>query len=165
MSDAEYNRQVREAIRAGDVDRMVAMLTPIKDTLNDDSPFGTWLHIAAKIGDLDAVKRLVEMGADINKPGGTFEAGPLKLAVTYGRIDIVTYLLSIGVKFDLSEPFKNPLFGAIYNNHLHIVKALVEHGIDAKVKYTGKTMKNMDALAYARELGRKDIVDYLARVR
>lgn len=63
---------------------------------------------------------------------------------------------------DVSDPERNPLFGAIYGGHIEIVRLLIDQGIDTHVKYTGKSMKNMDALAFARERGQMDIAALLA---
>ena len=62
---------------------------------------------------------------------------------------------------DVSEPERNPLFGAILKGHTGIAKLLVDRGIDINVQYTGESMKDMDALAFAREWGRSDIAEYL----
>ena len=161
MDDLEFSTEIRPAIRAGDADRVVAMLRSNPERLNMVTPFGTWLHIAARNGQLGVVKELVSLGADVNKPGGTFESGPLNLAVSYGHYEVVRYLLAHGAEFDLSEPFRNPLFGAIYHGNLAMVKLLVEHGIDTRIKYTGEVMKGTDAIAYACEREQFEIAAYL----
>ncbi len=72
------------------------------------------------------------------------------------------YLLSEGATIDVSQPERNPLFGAIYGGHTAVAKLLIDKGIDTHVKYTGGSMKEMDALAFAKEWGRNDIVDLLS---
>ncbi len=62
---------------------------------------------------------------------------------------------------DVSEPERNPLFGAIYGGHTDVAKFLINSGIDTQVKYTGPNMKNMDALAFVNEWGRTEIADLL----
>lgn len=161
MTDIEFSKEMRLAIRKGDGDRVSALLCSRPDQTNVVTPFGTWLHVASRVGNLDIVKRLVDLGADVNVSGGTFETGPLKTAISSGHVEVVKYLLSQGANVDLSEPFQNPLFSAIYNGRLDIVKLLIDHGIDTSVKYTGENMKNMDALAYARELGQQEIAEFL----
>ncbi len=164
MNDIEFSKEIRGAIKSNDTNRLVSLLESDKSRLNMVTPFGTWLHVAARAGNLEAVKRLVEMGADINKRGGTFDAGPLNIAVSYGQYEIVRYLLSSGAELDVSEPYRNPLFGAIYHGDLAIAKMLVEHGIDWHMKYSGETMKDTDAISYARELGQLDITAYLESI-
>jgi len=161
MDDLEFSTEIRPAIKAGNVDHVIEMLKANPVRLNMLTPFGTWLHIAARNGKLEVVRALVELGADVNKPGGTFESGPLNLAVSYGHPEVVRYLLAQGAEFDLSEPFRNPLFGAIYHGNLAMVKLLVEHGIDTRIKYTGEIMKDTDAIAYACQREQFEIAAYL----
>ncbi len=161
QADIEFGKKLRAAIKADDVDCVVTLLDDRRDILDVDTPFGTLLQIAARAGSLEVTRKLVEMGADIDKRGGALDAGPLTQAVSSGQIEIVRYLLSQGASFDLSEPYRNPLFSAIYNDRLVIVKLLIEHGIDYSIRYFGEIMKGTDALAHAEELGRTEIVDYL----
>jgi len=56
------------------------------------------------------------------------------------------------------------LFAAIYGGHMDIVRFLIESGVDAHVKYTGEFMKNMDAVAFAREQGQIEIAELLSVV-
>lgn len=114
-------------------------------------------------GILRSLNDFVDLGADINKAGGTFETGPLNTAVSSGHIELVKYLLLLGAMMDLREPFMNSLFGAIYHGRLDIVKLLVEQGVDTTVKYTGENMDDMDTLKYATELEQFKITDLLAR--
>jgi uncharacterized protein len=161
QADIDFGKELRKAIRADDVETVVTLLTERPHLLNADTPFGTLLHIAASAGSLDVTRKLLEMGADIDKRGGALDAGPLTLAVSSGQIEIVKYFLSQGATFDLSEPYRNPLFSAIYNDRLAIVKLLVAHGIDYSIRYSGDVMKETDALAHAENLGKADIVGFL----
>lgn len=131
------------------------------ELMNMVTTFGTWLHVAATHGKLEIVKRLIDLGADINRRGGVFGGGAINVAASEGHIDIVRCLLSSGAEIDVSEPERNPLFAAIRGGHIDIVKLLIEHGIDIHVKYTGDSMKNMDALAFAHEQGQKEIANLL----
>jgi ankyrin repeat protein len=161
--DIDFGKKMRAAIRADDVRHVVTLLSEQLHLLNAnaDTPFGTFLHIAAEAGSLNVVRKLLEMGSDINMRGGALESGPLTLAVSSGHIEVVKYLLEEGAKFDLSEPYRNPLFSAIYNDRLEIVKLLIEHGIDYSIKYYGDVMKGTDALAHAKNLSKAEIVVYL----
>ena len=165
MSDIAFSKEMRIAIRRGDVDRISSLINTHPEYTNLMTPFGTWLHVASRVGNLDVVKHLVDLGIDVNKAGGTFETGPLKTAVSFGHIKVVEYLLSNGAKEDLSEPFRNPLFSAIYNGRYDIAELLVDHGIDTTVRYTGENMRNMDALKYAIELEQFEIADLLSKQR
>lgn len=72
------------------------------------------------IGKLAIVKKLIELGAEVNMPGGVYGGGALNEAASAGNIDIVRYLLSCGAEMDVSEPERNPLFGAIGNGHVDV---------------------------------------------
>ena len=154
-------KEIRTAIKQGDVERVLELIGSDEELLHMMTPFGTWLHVAASHGKLEIVKRLIDLGVDINLRGGTFNGGAIKNAASNGNIEIVEYLLSCGAKMDVSEPERNPLYGAITNGHVDIARLLIERGIDIKIKYTGNYMKNMDALAFAIERGQKEIAALL----
>ncbi len=126
------------------------------------TPFGSWLHVAADFGNLELVKALVALGADVNQRGGTFGGTPINLAASKGHKEVLEFLLGCGAELDESEPERNPLFSAIYGGHIEIVRLLLDAGINHRISYTGESMKNMDALAFARERGQSDIAAFLA---
>lgn len=161
MDNLLIAKEVRSAIKQGNTERVIELIGSNDELLNMMTPFGTWLHVAASTGKIEIVKRLIELGADINRLGGVYDGGPLNEAVSGGYIEIVRYLLSCGAEMDVSEPERNPLFGAISNGYVDIAKLLIEGGIDIHVRYNGNYMKNMDALAFAREQGQKEIVKLL----
>ena len=154
-------REIRGAIQDGDRSRVEALLVDGANLLNLMTPFGTWLHVAASAGKLDIVKMLVAMGIDPNERGDIFNGNPLHIAALDGHYEIVEYLLARGAEMDTSEPERNPLFGAILGGHFDIVKLLIAKGIDYSVKYTGESMKDMDALAFAHERGQVEIESFL----
>jgi ankyrin repeat protein len=162
MDDIEIQRQIRTAVREGDLQRVRSLIGDSMALLQVMTPFGTWLHVAAKAGQLEVVKALLELGADTNAKGGTFRGAPINLAASAGWEPIVRLLIEVGAELDVSEPERNPLFGAIYGGHLDVVKLLIERGSDYRVRYTGESMKDMDAVAFARERGHLEIARYLA---
>ena len=161
MSGTQLAKELRTAIKQGDVQKMVTLINFDKSRLEMTTVFGTWLHVAALFGQLEVAKRLVEMGSNINARGGIWDGTPLNAAASQGYYDVVNYLLDQGAVFDVSDSTRNPLFSAIYGGHTAIARLLIDRGIDAHVKYTGEYMQNMDALAFACELGRTDIVKLL----
>jgi ankyrin repeat protein len=162
MVDKEVAREIQAAIEGGDAERVAALIGSDKDRLNMSTRlFGTWLHVAASLGQLEIVKRLVNLGADVNALGGLEGSAPLHLAAAAGHLDIARYLLSRGATLDVSAPEKNPLFGAIHGGYKEMVKLLLDAGIDTKVRYQGRSIKNMDALAFARERGQSGIEQML----
>ncbi len=162
MQNIQLAKEIRTAIKQNNVERVAELIGSDTELLNMSMrPFGTFLHVAATHGKLEIVKRLIELGADINKRGGVYGDGALNQAASKGQLEIVMYLLTCGAEVDVSEPEKNPLFGAIQGGYIDIVKLLIENGIDIHVKYTGEYMKNMDALAFAYEQGQIEIAKLL----
>jgi uncharacterized protein len=161
MENVQLAKDIRTAIKQGDVERVEALIGADPSRLNMTTVFGNWLHQAASLGKFEIVKRLVAMGADINAYSGIAGGGPLHRAASDGHYDIVTFLTERGASLDVSEPERNPLFGAIHFGHTEIAKFLIDSGIDTSIKYKGNSMKNMDALAFANEWGRKEIAEYL----
>lgn len=162
MTSQEAFRTLSKAIRAGNTDEVLSMFQSDLTLLDMITPFGSWLHVAASRGRLEIVRWLVDMGADVNLRAGTFDGAPINLAAANGHEDIVRLLLEVGAKLDVSEPERNPLFSAVYGGHIAIVRLLIEAGIDPSIRYTGKSMKNMDAKAFALERGQLDIATFLA---
>ncbi|MBC2582745.1 suppressor of fused domain protein [Clostridium sp. DJ247] len=164
MDSIQITKEIRSAIKQGNVERVVELIDSSIEYLNMMTPFGTWLHVAASQGKLEIVQRLIDLGADINRRGGVYGGSAVNEAASEGHIKIVKYLLSCGAEMDVSEPERNPLFGAIANGHADIAKLLIDNGIDIHVKYNGESMKNMDALAFAREQGQIEIVKLLENI-
>ena len=161
MNEKEIIKAIWDAVEDADIKRVRALIGSSKERLQNNGPFGTWLHIAATNGSLDLVKALIAMGADVNAKGGTYNGGAITMAAEYGHLPVVQTLLEAGAELDVSDSVSNPLFGAILGGHLDIVKLLIKSGIDFRVKYTGEMMKNMDALAFARERGEMEIAKYI----
>jgi ankyrin repeat protein len=162
MDDIRCAQEIRTAIKQGDLDTLQVLIGSDKTILELMTVFGTWLHVATAHEKLEILKYLVSIGADVNRKGGILGGGPLNEAASKGNLEIVKYLVSCGAELDVSEPNWNPLFGAIHGGHTSVAKFLIESGIDITVRYTGENMKNMDALAFAKESGRSDIVRLLS---
>lgn len=79
MDKKIVNREIRNAIKIGDINKMKQLIGYDTKLLNINTSFGTWLHIAAKKGNLDIVKFLVKEGIDIDARGGTFDSSALNL--------------------------------------------------------------------------------------
>ena len=125
------------------------------------TPYGTWLHVAARAGMLDMIRFLVESGGDININEGVPKSAPIAHAASEGKISIVQYLFDNGAILDVSDPNRNPLFSAISGGHLEIVEYLVQRGININLKYSGDTMIDMGAFEFAIERGQTEIAEYL----
>lgn len=161
MDNIHNAKQVRKAIKAGDADKVLHLVTSDNDLLKIVTPFGTWLHVAAAKGQLQIVKLLVERGLRVNCKGGVYGGGALNEASSSGHLDIVKYLVQQGAQLDVSTPEANPLFGAISNGHKDVAEFLINVGIDISVSYNGEYMKDMNALKFAMEQGETEIATLL----
>jgi uncharacterized protein len=163
IMNVEKTKMIRDAIKSSDLEKIRGVFSENPAFLNEQTAFGTWLHDAATLGKLEIVMLLVDLGIDINIEAKAehIEGNALDQAVSFEHIDIADYLISKGIKLDVSEPTKNPLFGAITVGNKEIVKLLINAGIDISVRYTGKRMHNMDALTYAEERGELEIAELI----
>lgn len=161
MESIDINKEIRNAIKSNDICKVKQLMDTNNEVLNVVTPFGTWLHVAAKKGRFEIVEYLISRGIDINMKGDIFDASALKLAAGAGHLKIVEYLIRHGAELDISLAQRNPLFGAIYGGHKEVVEFLVEQGIDILIKYTGENINSMDAYEYARKFGHTEIAEYL----
>jgi uncharacterized protein len=163
MAEKTFLKDMLDAIRQEDIDKIDNLIEKDKECLYLMTIFGTWLHFSASEGKLQIVKYFIEKGLDVNIYCDEIPSDytPINAASSNGNTEVVRYLISCGATFDVSTTIHSPLFSAIQKGHLEVVKLLIENGIDAKIKYNSKTMKNMDALAFAYERGQTDIITIL----
>lgn len=160
--NAELHKAIRTAIKAGDLYSMTTTFEANPDAVTMNTPFGSWLHVAASFGKLEIVQALVErFGMDINLRGGTSESSPLDRACTDGQYEVAKYLLDKGAEIDISAPERNPLFGAIMGGNVAIAKLLIDRGIDTSIRYSGESMHEMSAIDFAKERGAEEFVSLL----
>ncbi|MGG2059745.1 ankyrin repeat domain-containing protein [Priestia megaterium] len=163
MEKNSVNKAIRNAIKLGDINSVKELIGSNTEILHTMTPFGSWLHIATKKGQMEIVEYLVHKGIDVNIKGDIFDASPLRVAAGEGHVDIVQYLIQSGAELDVSSAKRNPLFAAIYGGHKEVVEHLVDQGIDISVQYTGENIEDMDAYRYAKEFGQIEISEYLKR--
>ncbi len=151
-------KEIRGSLKAANGAKFIELIECHRHMLDVDSPFGTWLHVAAKYGAIDAIKYLLKTDIDVNHRSGALQTNALGDAAAEGNYEVISLLLDAGCEFDTSEPYRNPLFLAIQKGHTEAVKLLVERGIDTSVTHGDS---NRDAIQFAKEWGHLDIVEIL----
>ncbi len=117
----------------------------------DESP----LMLAALDGEKDLARRLVALGADVNKPGWA----PLHYASTRGHLDIMTFLLDQNAYIDAASPNgTTPLMMAAFYGTPSAVKLLLEAGADPLLKNT----QGLSAIDFAQRNNRADSAEIIA---
>ena len=117
----------------------------------DESP----LMLAALDGEKDLTKRLVAMGADVNKPGWA----PLHYASTRGHLEIMTFLLDQNAYIDAASPNgTTPLMMAAFYGTPSAVKLLLEAGADPMLK----NVQGLSAIDFAQRNNRADSAEIIA---
>ena len=149
-------KELYSLICHSEMEKVQDILEGAPTLLEVKTPIGSWLHVAARHGDINIVKYLVESGLDINASGGTSGSKPINFAASEGHIDVVKFFLDNGAILDVGEPEKNPLFSAVHKGHLEIAKLLVSNGIDITVDYGSK-----NAISFADECGQLEIASFL----
>ncbi|UCF04055.1 MAG: ankyrin repeat domain-containing protein [bacterium] len=135
MSSAAMSQDILQVLRMGNAARG-------KEMLEADPSLATYvggeketpLHYAAYLGDMDLIKLLVELGADINARND-FNQNPMLYAAYEGKLGACEYLLEKGSDFDYQDTRGNtPLLFAARQNHPEVVKLLIEKGATVEVK-------------------------------
>lgn len=107
------------------------------------------LHVAARDGDLEQVKRLIAEGADVNATNDKNKT-PLCAAVFRpGHLEVVRFLLANGAKIDVADSYGyTPLFYAIWSDDEVVVRTLISSGADVN-RRAGANEKDLRPLVYA----------------
>ncbi len=120
-------------------------------TAQDESP----LMISALKGQFDLANRLIERGADVNKPGWT----PLHYAATNGHVAVIRLLLDKHAYIDAAAPSgTTPLMMAAHYGTPEAVKVLLDEGADPMLK----NLQGLSAIDFANRAGRKESVELIA---
>lgn len=122
-------------------------LDPTDSSSSNETPVScdhhTALEVAASVGHMGAVERLLEAGADPDAPVHEKGISVLEAAAAQGQLLVVQKLLETGVKVNHcgSLSGSNPLITAATGGHAETCKALVAAGADIHATaYGGQTM-------------------------
>lgn len=117
----------------------------------DESP----LMLASLRGLLPVVVKLIERGADVNKPGWA----PLHYAATKGHLEVINVLLENHAYIDAASPNgSTPLMMAAMYGTPSAVKLLLEAGADPSLKNT----QGLTAIEFAQRSTRLDSAEIIA---
>lgn len=138
------------AVRAGSFKVIDALLADPKIDVNAMTEQGeSALMLAALAGNTDVCQKLIDKGADINKPGWT----ALHYAATGGNVPIIKMLLEHHAYIDTESPNgSTPLMMAAKYGTADAVRALLDGGADAMIKNS----LDLTALDFANSNNRKD---------
>ncbi len=116
------------------------------------------LYLAAHAGDLAAVKKMVESGADINESGPK-KMTPLMAGLVSQNQSLVDYLLEKGAKTDsVDERGWNIVHFAASNNNVKMLKLLDSKGMDLN---TLTVQDNASAYQLAKSYNQEDAAKWL----
>ncbi len=115
---------------------------PTKSDAGDSKPtvkVGTDLLGASISGNLDAVKRQIAFGADLNQRTDDGQNNtPLILAVTFGNEKVANALMEAGADVNLQKTDgSTALIAAAFMGHPDMVKALLENGAEPNIRNLG----------------------------
>jgi len=139
----ERAAKLRIARRKGDAETVECMSVD-RELLN-------MVLIQAVCGDLiEEVAYFLERGADVN----AFDADgmtPLFWAVTHGHTEMISFLVEIGAKVDVSlrDSGLTPLHRAAATGQLAVVAALIDHGADVNARAKDGETPLMEAATWA----------------
>ncbi|GAB6023007.1 hypothetical protein CHUAL_007098 [Chamberlinius hualienensis] len=110
--------------------------------------FGSPLHYASDIGNLNVVKFLCENGANVNDQNNAQKCSPINYAVINGHFNVVKYLISKGANIMAEDYLKhNVLYVAILYGQSQIIEYLmpmfdISVEIDVNLNKIWKVMKS-----------------------
>jgi ankyrin repeat protein len=115
------------------------------------------LILAAREGHLDAIRALLQSGADVNEPNAGDKTTPIVTAICNGHYDVAKYLLDHGADPNLKSVdglgalyatidtewapvgwAPNPITDQEQTTYLDLMKALIDHGADVNATLTRK---------------------------
>lgn len=147
------------ALRLGSLTVADFLLSQRNVNVEARNPQGeTPLMMAALKGHLAQARRLIERGAEVNKPGWT----PLHYAATGdtpSSLEMVRLMLTHHAYIDAESPNRStPLMMAARYGSPAVVKLLLEEGADALVK----NEQGLSALDFAQRAGRPEAAGIIA---
>lgn len=157
----ELVNDMDKAVKGGDLEKVKELLATDIKLLHEKTVFGSWLHRAAKKGQAEVAKYLIDAGIDINQKAGIGELRAINRAIKAENMEIIRLLVEHNAVLDTSEANSNPLLDAIDTKNLEIVKYLIENGVDISIPYK-LSYGDVNAHRYSTMHGTEEITAYLA---
>ena len=127
--DSPFYNILSEAAEAGNVEIIYMLVAAGAHVNPSNSRHNRPLTAAARHGKVDAIRALVEHGADMN--ADEYEA--VFAATNEGRLDVIKELIKLGAELPLYHPESTRLMGAVaYGGSARIVKFFFEQGVNPK---------------------------------
>ncbi|KAK9734878.1 hypothetical protein RND81_04G169100 [Saponaria officinalis] len=128
------------------VREMINYYDPIAASIKANNGYDAF-HIAAKQGDLEILKVLMDVHPDLSMTYDTSNTTALQTAATQGHTEVVDFLLESGsgIATIARSNGKTALHAAARNGHVAVVKALLEKepGITTRTDKKGQTALHM----------------------
>jgi uncharacterized protein len=151
---------VFEAATVGDVDRLRELLDEDPALVRaQSSDQGTALHFAAFFAQPDAVRTLLERGADVHVVSPTFgNVTPLHSGAAGKSLDVVHALLEAGADPNARQSGGfTPIHAAAHDGNVEMARDLLAHGADPNAE----TDDGRTPLAIAEQEGHEDVAALL----
>jgi len=106
------------------------------DWLSDWNKAEESIHIAVRVGHIEAVKQHIDAGADVNAKEGAWGYTPLHSAVEEGHKEVAELLIANGADVNVKADFFEitPLHSAAGYGHKEIAELLIAEGADVNAK-------------------------------
>ena len=93
------------------------------------------LWAAARTGDLQAIKRYIEKGGDINALDNSFRLSAMSWSALHGQTEVVQFLIKNGADVNIkSGDGATPLHSAAFLGRVDVAKLLLENSADIKAR-------------------------------
>jgi Txe/YoeB family toxin of toxin-antitoxin system len=134
----EIKKQLIQIVSRGEIneiDSLLDKISNVKDIVNMRNEKGdTFLIIASNNGNLQAVRALIEYGADLSLEDAKGN-NALIIAAEKGHLDVVDELLFRKVNINsLGQYKRTALMAAAENGHIRVVKFLLKKGAKVSIK-------------------------------
>lgn len=112
-----------------DVIKVLAKYGVVVDREDDVNPM-TPLHYAARYDNVEAMKMLIKVGANVNTVNRHMMTA-LHYAARYGQTEAIKVLVEMGADINKTDKhMRTPLYNAVIRGHLASVKMLIEYGAE-----------------------------------